>query len=126
MMPAKQRICAYCGKPGSRREGSREHFVPQCLWEGKRPNQTLTVWVHKSCNASFAKDDEYFRTALIAMYGTERHAEARKVVSGPVTRVMKTRPRFFMDQLRSLQVAPIESAGGIYLQGWRTILGELA
>jgi hypothetical protein len=114
-MSAKQRICAYCGKPGSRREGSREHFVPQCLWEGNRPDRTLTVWVHRACNEGYARDDEFFRSALIAMNGTERHAEARRVLEGPISRVMKNRPRLFLQHLRDLQVGPIESPGGIYL-----------
>jgi hypothetical protein len=114
-MSKKQQLCAYCGKSGSRKELTREHFVPRCLWEGKRPNQTLTVPVHKKCNEDYAKDDEFFRTALVCMNGTEKHTEAQKVLQGSITRVMKTRSRLFMDHVQKLEYAEIESPAGLYL-----------
>ncbi len=114
-MAAKERLCAYCGKPGARGHMTQEHFVPKCLWEGRRPNRTLTVWVHHDCNAVYAQDDEFFRTTLVAMNGTERHPEAVKVQEGTLSRVMKKRPGLFLRHLRNLDFGQIESPSGLYL-----------
>jgi hypothetical protein len=114
-MAAKQQLCAYCGKAGARREMTQEHFVPKCLWEGHRPNRTLTVWVHHACNAGYSRDDEFFRTALVAMNGTERHPEAASVLQGTLARVMRKRPGVFLGHLGHLDFGPIESPSGLYL-----------
>jgi hypothetical protein len=114
-MVGKQRTCAYCGKSGARREMTQEHFVPRCLWEGRRPNRTETVWVHHACNAGHSKDDEFFRTAIVSMHGTERHREAIQVQNGPLSRLMRNRPNVLFGHLRNLGVRPIESPSGLYL-----------
>jgi len=114
-MPTKLYTCAYCGRTGTKKEGNREHFVPRNLWGGRRPNKTLTVWVHKACNASYSEDDEYFRTVLIAKAGSQEHPEARKVLEGPLIRVMEKLPTVFMKHINKVSEVEVRSPSGLFL-----------
>jgi len=114
-MPPKIYICAYCGKRGIKKEGNREHFVPRNLWGGDRPNKTLTVWVHKTCNASYSEDDEYFRTALIAMAGSQEHPEGRRVLEGPLIRMMEKMPTVFSKHINKVSEVEVQSPSGLFL-----------
>jgi hypothetical protein len=113
-MPAKQRVCAYCAKTGTKREGNREHFVPRGVWGGGRPNRTLTVWAHTECNSSYSQDDEYFRDALIFMNGSQEHPEAQRVLAGPLSRVMDERPTVFINHLRAISPAEVRTHSGLF------------
>ena len=113
-MRAKRKICAYCGNAGTRREGNREHFVPRGLWGSVRPNQTLTVWAHTGCNSSYSQDDEYFRDALVFMNGSQKHAEAQRVLEGPLSRVIEKRPTVFFNHLRAVSPAEVRTPSGLF------------
>ena len=55
-----------------------------------------TVPVHVSCNAAYADDNDYFRTILVADDGSERHPIARKIIDGPLRRIMLEREAQWM------------------------------
>lgn len=59
-------ICFLCGKEGA---DTREHVIAKCLLPEVPPAGTnrLTVATHRSCNAEYAKDEEYLRD-LVADY----------------------------------------------------------
>lgn len=54
-------ICPLCGKVEYL---TREHIPPKNLFLKPRPRNTITVWTCKSCNASYAPDEEYFRICV--------------------------------------------------------------
>jgi hypothetical protein len=53
--------CAYCGK---RRDLTRDHVPPSCLFSKPRPNDLITVPSCGPCNSELSKHDEYFRIAI--------------------------------------------------------------
>jgi hypothetical protein len=63
---------------------TREH-VPARGFFDLLPANVITVPACKSCNSSFAKDEEYFRTVVVAQCFATSPA-ARRVWSGPIIR----------------------------------------
>src|SRR5713101_9098895 len=57
----KEGECAYCGK---RRELTRDHVPPSCLFSKPRPSDLITVPCCGPCNGELSKHDEYFRIAI--------------------------------------------------------------
>lgn len=115
-MPARPLVCAYCGGAAkARRELTKEHFVPQGLWDGPRPNRTITVPVHKRCNGGFAQDDEYLRTVLVSMAFDGGHPEIARLLAGAMARGFAERPRLLADHLRNLAVRPLVRPTGLYV-----------
>ena len=53
--------CAYCGE---RRELTRDHIPPKCVFGSPRPSNLITVPSCRPCNHQLSKDDEYFRLVL--------------------------------------------------------------
>jgi len=65
--------------------GNTSEHVPSRAFFDATPANIITVPACSTCNGSFAKDEEYFRTVVVAQcYGTS--AAARRVWSGPVIR----------------------------------------
>ncbi len=62
--PNVPRLCMFCGEDQSKGPMSREHFVPQCLWDMGLPSLVLTLPAHVSCNQAFSDDNDYFRLVL--------------------------------------------------------------
>jgi hypothetical protein len=72
--------CFLCNAEGD----TREH-VPSKAFFDNVPENIITVPACTNCNGSFAKDEEYFRTVVVAQcYGTS--PEARRVWAGPIIR----------------------------------------
>lgn len=111
----KKKLCAYCGGDNSLEKLTREHFVPQCLWAGKRPNGTKTVPVHESCNAAFADDNDYFRAVIVADDGVEEHPEAYDVLTGPVKRIIESREGQWRRYTKGYRLRPRYSPFGVYM-----------
>lgn len=53
--------CAYCGE---RRELTRDHVPPRCLFSKPRPGNLITVPSCSSCNAELSKDDQHFHIMI--------------------------------------------------------------
>jgi hypothetical protein len=105
----------YCGKETERSGRNREHFIPRGLWDGPRPNRTLTVPAHKTCNGDFAVDDEFFRDVVVAMQGADKHPVARKLIDGKVTRSYERRPHLLAAHLRNFGMRETMTSSGMYL-----------
>jgi hypothetical protein len=76
--------CAYCGQ--DKGPFQDEHVVPRCLWDSKRPSHMITVPACGPCNQGYGKDEEYFRTVLVAMAGEGQHPEVERLLEGKVKR----------------------------------------
>ncbi len=99
--------CVYCDNPS----GTRDHVPPRCLLERPLPTTLITVPSCRTCNASFAKDEEYFATVL-AHVGSDPKLERRVEPGGLSDRALTRRP-FFAEMIEnSLRV---DSHGRVFL-----------
>jgi len=71
-----QQQCTYCGRTG---ELTRDHIPPKNLFPKPRPSNLITVPCCETCNASFSRDDEHFRTIVACTEETAQHPEAQKL-----------------------------------------------
>lgn len=111
----KPKLCVYCGKDKSAGKMSMEHFVPQGLWSGRRPLQTRTVPAHKVCNESYAEDDDYFRLVMVSEDAVRDHPEAKKILEGPVGRLMCARPGQYLRYAKDFAIRPKFTELGLYV-----------
>lgn len=111
----KSKLCVFCGLDESIGPMDMEHFVPKCLWAGPRPEGTVTVPAHNACNAAFADDNEYFRLVLVSDDNVRTHSDARKLLEGPVNRLMINRPRQYLRQAKDFAFRPRFTQLGLYL-----------
>jgi hypothetical protein len=58
-------FCIHCGVPLVKENRSKDHVPSQCLLCPPYPDQQPKVWICKSCNNGFSKDEQY----LIALIG---------------------------------------------------------
>ncbi|MEZ6071372.1 MAG: hypothetical protein R3C10_14145 [Pirellulales bacterium] len=108
-------VCVYCGSKDSITD---EHVFPRMWFPKPRPDNLnlITVPACKSCNASFAKDQEYFR-AMICLEQTAGDHPAAAALSATIFRSLeRTRAVGFRRQFLG-EVGPVDvvSPGGVYL-----------
>ena len=90
-------------------------MIPECLFNKENRKNLIKLPAHKRCNASFSKDDEYFRLCLTAI--SYDQPQAKELWSGPVMRGIH-RPaseRFKASVLKSLIPIDVQSEAGLYL-----------
>jgi hypothetical protein len=112
--------CAFCGEHG---EITREHFVPQGLWSGKRPARTETVPTCKECNHGSHLDDEHFRNTLVLMLG--EHPEKEQLLEGQVRRSLEQHPGWIKEMLEGSEERPLHTPSGIWLGNYPTLKFDL-
>jgi len=105
----------FCGKDKSFGPMSKEHFVPKALWDGERPQHTKTCPAHKSCNESFAGDNDYFRDVLVSEAGTKAHPEAQKLHVGKLKRKIENQIGSMRTVFEDVALRPVITPGGLYL-----------
>ena len=103
-----------CGLCAALAEVTREHFVPQALWPGPRPNRTETVPACDACNARTNLDDEYFRNTLAMMLNLD-HPHKQSLFAGPVLRSLKSHPGWIKHALAKMTIQPMWSPSGLWL-----------
>jgi hypothetical protein len=112
----KSKLCMFCAQAIDAGNLSSEHFVPKGLWEeGYRPQGMKTLPAHKSCNAAFSKDNEYFRDVFAIEAGADRDPAAQRVQQGSLRRKMLKRPGSITKTLRNAGPKPVRTRTGIYL-----------
>jgi hypothetical protein len=117
MKATTSKLCMFCGEAIQASEMTREHFVPKCLWEdGSRPSGTRTLPAHKSCNASFSDDNDYFRDVLVTQMGAERNAAANQVQQGSLQRKLSKRPGALLKSLRNLKPVTVTLRSGLIIR----------
>lgn len=107
--------CVYCGD--ERGPFQDEHVVPRCLWDSNRPSHMITVPACGSCNQGYGKDEEYFRTVLVALTGKGRHPEVEKLLDGKVKRALDRNRRLRSELTRGLGLRPQCTPSGLFA-GW--------
>jgi hypothetical protein len=105
----------FCGKDESFGRMTVEHFVPKCLWDGKRPSFTRTVPAHMKCNNKYAADNEYFRDVLAFDDAASNHPEVIKLTDGTLDRKMRKRHGAVLKVLKNMRIRPRLTPAGLYV-----------
>lgn len=108
-------LCMFCGEDESKGKMSREHFVPKCLWSGNRPEGTVTLPAHVSCNQAFSDDNDYFRMVLANDMGAEKNPQALGAVYGPIRRMSMWRIGQWRRYTADIATRPRFSETGLFL-----------
>ena len=58
----QERLCVYCGEQPAT---TLDHVPPKCMFPAPKPSNLLTVPSCASCNEGAAKDEEWFRAAIL-------------------------------------------------------------
>ncbi len=74
--------CFLCGEQAT----TRDHVPPRGFFH-KVPSNIITIPACHTCNSSFAKDEEYFRT-MVAVECYDRSSAAREVWQGQIIRAL--------------------------------------
>ncbi|MGE0641869.1 MAG: hypothetical protein AB7G12_10995 [Thermoanaerobaculia bacterium] len=114
-MSSSQKICYLCAKPIPEDELDAEHVFPRNLFNDGDRVGLITLPSHRSCNASYSKDDEYFRLCITVAAGDEPNA--KKLWKGPVLRGVH-RPesaKYRAMILGSIHEVEVRSEAGIIL-----------
>lgn len=109
------KLCMFCGKDETFDPMNMEHFVPRGLWAGPRPSGTKTCPAHVECNKRFAEDSDYFRLVIASDEDSLPHAEAQRVLDGPVTNMMVDAPGRYLRHAKDFAFRSRYSRGGVYL-----------
>ncbi|MBA4190909.1 MAG: hypothetical protein C0467_23215 [Planctomycetaceae bacterium] len=112
MTTSQPTVCAYCGTDQGLFQA--EHVIPRCLWEADRPGHMLTVPACGPCNHGYGRDEEYFRTVLVALTGQGSHPQVNQLLGGKVRRALKRNPRLREDMTRNVRPMPRRSPGGLF------------
>ena len=70
-----KKVCVYCG---SRKNLTKDHVPPKCLFAKPLPENLITVPSCRKCNKDASNDDEYFRLILANRRDVRDHPEASK------------------------------------------------
>lgn len=111
LLQKRKKACGLCGAFG---QVTQEHFCPQCLWVGSRPNLTLTVPACDQCNAGSNLDDEYFRNTSVMMFDLD-HPTKKKLFPEQVLRSLKQHPGRLRHALANAKVKPLFTPSGLWL-----------
>ncbi|MBL8204816.1 MAG: hypothetical protein JNM09_11355 [Blastocatellia bacterium] len=111
--PKKIGICAYCGQT---KPLTRDHVIPECLFEKPLPSFMVTVSACEDCNGGKAKHDDYLRDMLTTDISTAGNKTAKILLEGKVLRSAQTnRSQIAKAAKRSARLEAIHTKAGIYL-----------
>ena len=116
MTTTRPTMCAYCGTIQGPFQD--EHVVPRCLWEGNRPAHMVTVPACAACNSGYGRDEEYFRTVLVALAGVESHPEVDRLLAGKVKRGLDRNVRLRADLTKGARPLSQATPNGLFA-GWQ-------
>lgn len=105
--------CIYCNRAES---DSPDHVPPRSLFPPPRPSNLITVPCCRACNESFAKDDEYFRMAMVLRADISSQPESSSLVDA-IFRGW-TRPhagRFGLGFWNTVGMAEVNTPAGVFL-----------
>ena len=101
--------------------------MPRALFNKEDRGNIITLPAHRSCNNSFAQDDEYFRLCMTAA-AAPVSPQASKLWYGPVMRGYHRPdyPGLKLDTLKNLVPVDVHTEGGIYLGTGEAMLQDAA
>ena len=109
-------MCLYCGGIAT----TRDHVFPRNLYpKGKLPENMMTVPSCLACNASFSKDEEFFRM-FISGFSIDWSEEASEVFNTVVARAIKRKPAMATELHSRMKLIDLKSPSGILLGGKAT------
>lgn len=112
--PSKKRVCIYCGE----RADTVDHVPPRNIFDDKEPPPNLiTVPACFVCNNGAAKDDEYFRDAIVMREDAGEHPVAAALWDNKVHRAIKRAKDkgFATPILKDVKLRSRLTSGGIYV-----------
>ena len=110
----KKGQCVFCGR---KRQVTREHTPPKCVFPEPRPSNLITVPACRECNSASSKDDEYFRLVLTLRDDIHRIPLVKEKLWPKVRRsLQKETKRGLQSSLfHSICHVPVFTESGIYV-----------
>jgi hypothetical protein len=110
----KKGECVLCGR---KRQVTREHTLPKCIFPEPRPSNLITVPACRKCNSASSKDDEYFRLMLTLRDDIHAIPLVRQKLWPKVRRsLQKETKRGFQSALfQNICQVPVFTESGIYV-----------
>lgn len=81
----KNKFCYLCGGVAA----TRDHVPPKSFFETPRPGNLITVPACEKCNTRFSKDEEWFRSHILAMSYSDR---GRRLWTDKVLKAFNRKP----------------------------------
>jgi hypothetical protein len=101
--------CIFCYKDAD----TREHIPAKNLFKGNTNKPLITVPSCKECNASFQKDEDFFRQFFASML-MARSPEAKKLMEGEVSRSILRTPALGNQMLSQMKLVDAYTKAGLY------------
>lgn len=108
-MSIDKKVCIFCGKFAD----TQEHIPPKQFFKGHPDKPLITVLSCKSCNASFQKDEDFFRQFYASML-MERSSEAKKLMDGEISRSILRKPALGSQMFSQMKLVDAYTKSGIY------------
>ena len=108
-MSIDKQVCIFCGKFAD----TQEHIPPKQFFKGHLDKSLITVPSCKSCNASFQKDEDFFRQFYASML-MERSPEAKKLMDGEISRSILRKPALGSQMFSQMKLVDAYTKSGIY------------
>ncbi len=114
-MEPQPKVCYLCAEPVAAGELDDEHVFPENLFNPGDRADLIKLPAHRACNASYSKDDEYFRLCMTTAAGDE--PKAKTLWNGPVLRgVHRPQSAKYKAYIhRSLREVEVSTEAGIHL-----------
>lgn len=106
----KPNICIYCQNVAD----TREHIPPKQLFKGTLDKSLITVPSCRTCNASFQKDEDFFRQFYVSML-TDRSPQAKSLMNNEITRSIKRNPALGFQMFKQMQLVEAYTKSGLSL-----------
>ncbi len=111
-------VCIYCG---SAEEITEDHVPPQCLFEDVPKGELVAVPSCRTCNATYARDDEFLRDVIVALTldvdmpelqaprKAMQRSLRRKQHAGPIRRMIRRAKRAYAPLGASQILQPVQA-----------------
>ncbi len=104
-------LCIYCRTATA---DTCDHVPPECLFPDDKRVNLVTVPACRQCNQQYARDDEYFRFAVVAP-AYDHNEAARQLWDEKIVRAVKRRPRLRAAIIKTLARVEVRTPAGLYL-----------
>ena len=101
--------CIYCGQSAD----TKEHIPSKQFFKGKADKPLITVPSCKSCNASFQKDEEFFRQFYVSML-MGHSPVAKQLMDGEISRSILRKPALGHQMFSQMKLVDTFTKAGLY------------
>lgn len=103
-------ICVFCEKIAD----TKEHIPAKHFFKGVQEKELITVPSCHKCNASFQKDEVFFRQ-FNAGFLMDRSPAAKDLMDNEITRSIRRRPALAIQMFNQMKLVDAYTGSGIYL-----------